>query len=813
MIAENRILWLPDTDTDYRMWDEDSGGRSASGVRITPENALSVSVVYACIRVLAESVAALPLHILERLDTGGKRKATELPLYRKLNLQPNGWQTSFEWRCQLMLHLGLYNVAYCEIVSGAAGAVESLEPLHPSRMKVERVENGRLRYKYREPSGQETIYTQDQILAIRGLSEDGITGVSPIESCRDAIALARACEIHGSKFFGNGARPGFILSTETQLNPEARENIRSQWDRQHGGAGNAYKTAVLTGGLKPFEIPQSSNTDSQFLELRKFQIEEICRLYRVPQHKVQSMQGQSYGSLEQVSQDFLTDTLVPWLRRFESAFLRDLIVEDERYEVAFDTRAMLRADSASRTSMYASLWSLGVYNTNDIRESEGLNAVEGGDVRYRPLNMGVLGQEAAPAAAAAQQQPGSGIDGQAVAAMPAAAEPEAGPQVADVSLNGAQINGLIAILSQVPAGLLSKDGAGALILASFPSIPPASVASILAGVSTTPLPAELPKAPAAPAVRAQSDGEEMRVFCKGEPGSGIDPGCGGGGKGSGGGGPEKGGKGGKGGLTNSSKITPERVKGFAEDKDGGATADSALGGAFVPNSPGEIEKLHSEARETLKRDLGEIKSDQNFNRTNSALDAGQLRADAEEVAPAFKQMMEKAAEGRGETNFGPESCCMLKTEKSLEEKVQGYMTKKGVDRATATSIVPDAVRGTIVLENTKDLGDAARALQEQVRASGGTVEFDNKFLLTEEAGYTAVHAAIKMPTKNGGTVSSEIQLHLRSVHDGTENSLKERSHKLYKAARDLSPKLKARAMAAQQLLFATGLAYATGTLP
>lgn len=511
MIAENRILWLPDTDTEYRMWDEGGGGRSASGVRITPENALSVSVVYACIRVLAETVAALPLHILERMDTGGKRKATELPLYRKLNLQPNGWQTSFEWRCQLMLHLGLYNVAYCEIVSGAAGAVESLEPLHPSRMKVERVENGRLRYKYREQSGQETIYNQDQILAIRGLSEDGITGVSPIETCRDAIALARACEIHGSKFFGNGARPGFILSTETQLNPEARENIRTQWDRQHGGASNAYKTAVLTGGLKPFEIPQSSNADAQFLEVRKFQIEEICRLYRVPQHKVQSMQGQSYGSLEQVSQDFLTDTIVPWLRRFESAFMRDLIVEDERYEVAFDSRAMLRADSASRTSMYTSLWNLGVLSTNDIREAEGMNAVDGGDIRYRPLNMGVLGEEATPADAAAQQQSGSGIDGQAVAApaTPEVATPDAADApapVADVSLNGAQITGLIAIITQVPLGTLTKEGAAALIAASFPSINPDSITLILSGVSESAAPA-VPLA----AMPARSESRAMTI--------------------------------------------------------------------------------------------------------------------------------------------------------------------------------------------------------------------------------------------------------------------------------------------------------------
>ena len=803
MIAENRILWLP--DTDQRMWDEDASNRSVSGIRITPENALSVSVVYACIRVLAESVAALPLHILERVEGKGKRKAVELPLYRKLYLQPNSWQTSFEWRCQLMLHLGLYNVAYCEIIAGPAGAVDSLEPLHPSRMKVERIENGRLRYKYREPNGQETIYTQDQILAIRGLSEDGINGLSPVETCKDAIALARACEIHGSKFFANGARPGFVLSTDTQLNPEARENIRSQWDRRHGGVGNAFQTAVLTGGLKPYEIPQSSNSDAQFLELRKFQIEEICRLYRVPQHKVQSMQGQSYGSLEQVSQDFLTDTIVPWLRRFESAFLRDLIVEDDRYEVAFDTRAMLRADAASRTSMYTSLWNLGVYNTNDIRESEGLNAVEGGDIRYRPLNMGVLGQESAPADATAQQQPGSAIDGQAVAPAAAApAEAAAGPQVADVSLNGAQINGLIAILSQVPAGLLSKDGAGALILASFPSIPPASVAAILNGVSTTPLPAEPPKAAqAAPAQRA---------YCKGGKGAGIDPTCSGKGNVSAdSGGLTGGGKAGS--LTNSSDVGEAQVKSFADDKDGGATADPELGGALVPEIPYEIGKMHNEARGILEKDLGKISSDEGYVRENSSTSVAQLRADAEEVAPAFKEMLDKAAAGRGETNFGPDSCCMLKTESSLEDKVQKYMKEEGISREEAIASVPDSVRGTIVLENTKDIGDTARALQEQVHANGGTVEFDNKFLSTKEDGYTAVHATVKMPTRGGGTVSSEIQLHLRSVHDGTMRSLKERSHKLYKMGKTLSGRLKQRAKAAQQLLFTTGLAYATGLLP
>jgi HK97 family phage portal protein len=453
---------------------------------------------------LAEAVATPALHVLERLQGGGKRQAKELPLYRRLHLQPNAWQTSFEWRCQLMIHLGLYNVAYCEIIPGVSGSVDQLVPLHPSRMKVERIENGRLRYKYREERGQDTVYSQEQILVIRGLSEDGINGISPVEQCRDAIGLARAYELHGARYFANGARPGFVLSTEGQLNSEARDNLANQWDRKHAGVGNSHRTAVLTGGLKPYELPQSTNTDSQWLEGRRFQIEEICRLFRVPISKVQSVQGATPGSLEQASQEFLTDSVMPWLRRFESAFTRDLIADDDRYEVAFDTRFLLRADSAGRAALYQSMWNLGVFSTNDIRAEEGLNPVEGGDVRYRPLNMGTLGQDPAPADVLAQQQPDSGIDGQAVEGGLAAAD--AAPQVADVSLNGAQIAGLIQIVSQIPAGLITKEGAAALISASFPSINSSQIASILAGVNESPAPATLPEqSRAAPGSVAEGD--------------------------------------------------------------------------------------------------------------------------------------------------------------------------------------------------------------------------------------------------------------------------------------------------------------------
>ena len=524
MIAhENRILWLPGEE---RSWDDDGGGRSPAGVRISPENATAVAAVFSCARILAETVASLPLHILERLETGGKRQARELPLYKRLHSQPNSWQTSFEWREQAVFHVCLWGDAYSEIRSGSSGAVDQLIPLHPSRMKVETLENGSLRYTYREAKGRQTIYTDEQILHLRGPSDDGVHGMSIIEECREAIALARACEIHGSRFFGAGARPGFILSTDNPLNADARRELADNWNRKHRGPQNAFETAVLTGGLKPYEIPYATNTDSQFLELRQYQLAEIARLFRVPMHLLGVMNG-GYGSIEHAGLDFVQHTILPWLRRFESAFTRDLITDDEKYFVEFDVRGLLRGDSASRSQYYRAMWDIGALSTNDILELENRNPVEGGDVRYRPLNMGTLGQDPTVADAAAQQQPGSGIDGQAVEGASSA------QQLADAALNGTQVAGIMQILQQIASGFLSKTAAAALIAAAYPNFKPEQISAMVGGIDeTAPPPVPEPK-PAAGRSLPQE-----RAWCPTGPGGGQDNSCsskvGGGGGGSGG---------------------------------------------------------------------------------------------------------------------------------------------------------------------------------------------------------------------------------------------------------------------------------------
>jgi hypothetical protein len=318
--------------------------------------------------------------------------------------------------------------------------------------------------------------------------------------------------LHGARFFAAGARPGFVLSTDGNLNAEARESLRSQWDRRHGGVGNAHNTAVLTGGLKPYEIPQSSNSDAQFLELRRYQLEEIARLFRCPGHLLGIGAGSPQADIE-----FVQHTILPWLRRFESAFMRDLI-DDDRYLVEFDVRGLMRGDPSSRASFMRSLWEIGALNTDEIRELENMDPVEGGDVRYRPLNMGTLGAPPSEGDVLAQQQPGSGIDGQAVEGGLAAAAgepvvPAVPGEPAETSLSTAEVSSLLTVVKQITDGMLTVDAARAIIAAAFPVLSAARVETILQGVAVKQ--EEPPQAPAAPAAAppaARSQSVESRAL-------------------------------------------------------------------------------------------------------------------------------------------------------------------------------------------------------------------------------------------------------------------------------------------------------------
>ncbi len=375
-----------------RVFEEISESRkTVSGVSVSPENALQCSAVLACIRVVSESVAALPFSLYRRLVMGGKEMAEGIPLHRILAEQPNAWMTSFEFRELMQSWCMLWGAAYAEIRPGKLGSVTELWPLHPSRMKVERIKNGRLRFLYQEPDkATPTIYNQDQIFRVTWMTQDGVNCYVPTTISREAIALARATELHSGAFFGNGAKPGVVLESDQPLKPETAQRLRQSWDDIHGrGPQNASRTAVLPHGIKVKEL-SGTNESSQLIETRRYQVEDIARAFRVPVYMIGDLTKSSYSSVEQQGLDFVTFTLVPWLRRWEGAVRRDLILDDDNYFAEFDVRGLLRGDNAGRAQYFRDLWQLGVLSINEIRSAEGMNPIDGGDKRFVQVNMALL---------------------------------------------------------------------------------------------------------------------------------------------------------------------------------------------------------------------------------------------------------------------------------------------------------------------------------------------------------------------------------------------------------------------------------------
>ena len=401
-MSEERVLsdivWTPERGAEtpeirsvawnnFLLSDEMFLGRSrtAAEIRITPDTALASTVVLACCRILAETISSLPISVMRRKPGGGAEVASDIPLHKVLSFAPNEWQTKFEFFEQMVMNLTLWGNSYSLIRSGRYGAVSALDNLHPSRMDVERLENGRLRYTYTNPeTGRMERYTQDQIMHIRWTAEpDGIKGMVPIEVAREAIALARACEIHASKYWANSARPGVVLQTESSLSPEAAERLRDNWERLHRGSDRAHRTAILTNGLRVEQIGYNAE-QSQFESTRRFQSEEIARVYRLP---LSLVQGQSSGNMESSGREFVTYTLVPWLSRIEGGISRSLIYNDDVFFAQFDAKALMRADGNSRAGFYSTMQNLGIYSINDSRKDEGLPPIEHGDKHFVAMNM------------------------------------------------------------------------------------------------------------------------------------------------------------------------------------------------------------------------------------------------------------------------------------------------------------------------------------------------------------------------------------------------------------------------------------------
>lgn len=371
-------------------------GRTTSGKNVNEMTALQTTAVYACVRILAEAIASLPIHVYKHTDEG-KEQDVNHQLYYLLHDEPNPDMTSFVFRETLMSHLLIWGNAYAQIIRDGRGQVLALYPLLPDRMTVKRDDKGELYYVYQRseednPNFKDKgniILKKSEVLHVPGLGFDGLIGYSPIAMAKNAVGMTLATEEYGASFFANGANPGGVLEHPGILKDPSK--VRESWNQVYQGTNNSHKVAVLEEGMsyKTIGIPPN---EAQFLETRKFQINEIARLYRIPPHLVGDLEKSSFSNIEQQSLEFVKYTLDPWVVRFEQSFQKALLLPDEKktYFIKFNVDGLLRGDYQSRMNGYAIGRQNGWLSTNDIRRLEDMNPLskeEGGDLYLVNGNM------------------------------------------------------------------------------------------------------------------------------------------------------------------------------------------------------------------------------------------------------------------------------------------------------------------------------------------------------------------------------------------------------------------------------------------
>lgn len=449
-----------------------TGQEAASGVRVNEQTAMAVTTVFACVRVLAETFSTIPIRIYRRLPDGGRELAPDHPLQAVLTAAANPEMSGYTYHEVGMVHANLRGVHLAYKQYNNAGRVIELWPIRPDRAIPFRKDR-RLYYMILVPPANTSGWGSDLdcwplethtpvtlpaelIYKVNGLTYDGVVGLSPVDHMREAIGLALATEQHGARYFGNSAVPGGLLRHPNTLSDEAARRIRESFERIHSGLSNSHKIAVLEENME-WQPTGLANSLSQFLETRVFQLEEICRWYRVPPHMVGHLKNSSYATAEQMSLEFATYTMAPWCRRWAQEIERQLFTAADRrqYLVDFDLDSIRLGDAKSRGEFYNQARNSGWMCVDEIRRREGLNPLPNGagKIFLSPLNMVAAGGSGKPDSA----DPTTGAGGPV-------------ESVQDTALNGAQIASLLQVISAVAAGTLPRANAIEMILVSFPSV-------------------------------------------------------------------------------------------------------------------------------------------------------------------------------------------------------------------------------------------------------------------------------------------------------------------------------------------------------
>jgi HK97 family phage portal protein len=352
-----------------------------SGVVLNADGAMALSGVYACVRVLTEPLAQVPLILYRRTSDGGKERASEEPLYEVLHDSPNGWQTSFAFRKLLQSRAVLKGNGYARVVPGKRGAVDQLLPLDPDRMTVAQLNTGRIVYEYRDAkTGAKQTYSQDEMLHIRGPYGDGVAGIPTLTYARNCFGMTKATEIYGAKFFANMAKPGAVIKHPGKLSELAANNLKASLAKAHSSVEDSFKSLVLEEGME-LQSWGINNEQAQFLSTRQFQLDEICRWFNVPPHKVQNLLRSTNNNIEHQSLEFTRDTMGPWYVNWEQEITRTLVLPTlgPDYYAEFLVDGLMRGDAASRSAYYQSGIQSGWLMRNEVRERENLNKLPGLD--------------------------------------------------------------------------------------------------------------------------------------------------------------------------------------------------------------------------------------------------------------------------------------------------------------------------------------------------------------------------------------------------------------------------------------------------
>lgn len=382
--SERRSSPPPDDDFWYRSF----GLGTNPSSYIPPDQALSITAVYSCVRILAEDVGSLPLPLYRRLSKGGKERDLKHPLYKLLQIRPNKWMTKMNFWEMMIGHVALRGNAYARILRNKNQEVIELIPLHPGRMQVGQNSDGSRQYLYTDQNGRHVFYDQSDIFHLQGLSSDGLIGLSPLDIHQRTFEGAITSDDYATQFFKNQAQPGGLLKHPKVLTPIARENIKKSWQEMHGGA-NRGRVAVLEEGLEWQQVGITQK-DAQWLESKKYTKTDIASIFRMPPHMIGDLERATFSNIEQQSLEYVRNTLRPWLVRVEETILRDLISEREQTDIfaEFLVEGLLRGDIQARYNSYAIGLNNGFLNADEVRAYENLNPIpnDAGQTFRVPLN-------------------------------------------------------------------------------------------------------------------------------------------------------------------------------------------------------------------------------------------------------------------------------------------------------------------------------------------------------------------------------------------------------------------------------------------